>query len=48
MSDSEIQSLSGQLNALPAGGISSWWIGALVVAVILVVVFGWWQPGPKR
>lgn len=48
MTDQEVRALSGQFDSLPAGGISNWWIGAIVVAIILAVAFGWWQSSPKR
>jgi hypothetical protein len=38
MSDSEVQALQGQIDALPAGANSSgWWVAAVVIAVIV-----WW------
>jgi len=43
MTDDEVQALSGKLDSLPAGAISDWWIGAIVVAVVLAFVFGWWK-----
>lgn len=36
MTDSEVQALQGQLDALPAGANSSgWWIAAVVVAIVV-------------
>jgi len=40
MTDEEVRSLSGKLDTLPAGGMSDWWIGAIVIAVIAVAVWG--------
>lgn len=39
LSDSEVQALQGQLDALPAGGNHSgaWWAAAVVVAIVV-----WW------
>jgi hypothetical protein len=37
MTDEEVQSLAGQVNALPAGANSSgWWIAAVVVIALVV------------
>jgi len=44
LSDEEVSALSGKLESLPAGGISNWWIGVIVVAIIGAVVwanYGW-------
>jgi len=44
LSDEEVRALSGKLDSLPAGGMSNWWIGAIVVAIIAAVVwanYGW-------
>lgn len=46
LTDEEVRSLSGKLDTLPAGGISDWWIGAIVVAIIAAVV--WANYGYKR
>ena len=43
MTDREVQTLSGQLDSLPAGGISHWWIAAIVVAIVVAAVFGWYK-----
>jgi len=40
MTDEEVRSLSGKLDTLPAGGMSDWWIGAIVIAVIAVAIWG--------
>jgi len=40
MTDEEVRTLSGKLDTLPAGGMSDWWIGAIVVAIIAVAVWG--------
>jgi hypothetical protein len=39
MSDSEVQSLAGQISAMPAGGISS---GAALLLIILIAAAVWW------
>ena len=44
LSDDEVRALSGNLDTLPAGGMSDWWIGAIVVAIVAAVVwanYGW-------
>lgn len=44
LTDEEISALSGKLDTLPAGGMSDWWIGAIVIAIIAAVVwanYGW-------
>jgi hypothetical protein len=39
MTDQEVQSLAGQINAMPAGGISS---GATLLLIILIAAAVWW------
>ena len=39
MTDQEVQSLAGRINALPAGGTSS---GAAVVLIIIIAAAVWW------
>ena len=39
MSDQEVQALAGQVNAMPAGGIST---GAAVLLVIIIAAAVWW------
>ena len=39
MSDQEVQSLAGQISAMPAGGISS---GAAVLLIVLIAAAVWW------
>ncbi|HYL26032.1 MAG TPA: PA2779 family protein [Burkholderiales bacterium] len=39
MSDQEVQSLAGRINALPAGGTST---GAAVVLIIIIAAAVWW------
>jgi hypothetical protein len=39
MTEEEVRALSGQLDALPAGGSSGWAIAAVIVAVVLVYYF---------
>ncbi|HEY9445689.1 MAG TPA: PA2779 family protein [Burkholderiales bacterium] len=46
MTDEELRTLSGKLDTLPAGGMSDWWIGAIVVAIIAALV--WASYGYKR
>jgi hypothetical protein len=38
MTDEEVRSLAGQLNSLPAGASSGWWIAAVVIVGVLI----WW------
>jgi hypothetical protein len=40
LSDEEVRALSGKVDTLPAGGMSDWWIGVIVVAIIAAVVWG--------
>ncbi|HWI12740.1 MAG TPA: PA2779 family protein [Burkholderiales bacterium] len=39
LSDQELSALSGKLETLPAGGMSNWWIGVIVVAIIGAIVW---------
>ena len=39
MSDQEVQSLAGQINAMPAGAMSS---GAAVLLIIIIAAAVWW------
>jgi hypothetical protein len=39
MTDQEVQSLAGRINALPAGGTST---GAAVVLIIIIAAAVWW------
>jgi hypothetical protein len=39
MSDQEVQSLAGQISAMPAGGTSS---GAAILIIIIVAAAVWW------
>ena len=39
MSDQEVQSLAGQISAMPAGGIST---GAAVLLIVLIAAAVWW------
>lgn len=44
LTDEEVRTLSGQLDTLPAGGMSDWWIGAIVLAIVGAVIwanYGW-------
>ena len=46
LSDEEVSALSGKLDSLPAGGMSDWWAGAIVLAIIGAIVwanYGWKQ-----
>ena len=42
MSDQEVQSLAGQINAMPAAGLSTG-AGILLVVIIAAVVWWFWQ-----
>lgn len=35
MTDQEVNTLAGQVQSMPAGGISGWWIGLIVVALVV-------------
>src|SRR5579859_6696961 len=39
MSDQEVQSLAGQINAMPAAGMSS---GAAILLVVIIAAAVWW------
>jgi hypothetical protein len=39
MTDQEVQSLAGQISAMPAGGIST---GAAVLLIVLIAAAVWW------
>ena len=39
MSDQEVQSLAGQINAMPAGAMSS---GAAVLLIVIIAAAVWW------
>lgn len=41
MTDDEVNALSGKLNQLPAGGIADWWLAAIVIAAVVVALYGW-------
>ena len=43
MSDQEVQSLAGQINAMPAGGMNSTWEAVFVIAIVAAVVWWFWQ-----
>lgn len=36
MTDEEVRTLAGQLNSLPAGADSGWWIAAVIVVGLLI------------
>ena len=38
LTDEEVRTLAGQLNSLPAGADSGWWIAAVVIVGVLI----WW------
>jgi hypothetical protein len=39
LTDQEVRTLAGQLNSLPAGANSGWWIAAVVIIGVLI----WWM-----
>jgi len=39
MTDQEVQSLAGRINAMPAGGVSN---GAAVVIILIIAAAVWW------
>src|SRR5262245_59482602 len=43
MSDQEVQSLAGQINAMPAGAMNDAWAAAFIVLIIAAVVWWFWQ-----
>jgi hypothetical protein len=43
MSDQEVQSLKGQIDALPAGAMSGWGWAAVVIVVALIVWYVWFR-----
>jgi hypothetical protein len=43
MSDQEVQSLAGRINAMPAGAMSDTVEAVLIIAIIAAVVWWFWQ-----
>lgn len=43
MSDQEVQSLAGRINAMPAGAMSDTAEAVLIIAIIAAVVWWFWQ-----
>jgi hypothetical protein len=41
LTDEEVRALSGKLESLPAGGISDWWLAAIIIAAVVVALYGW-------
>ena len=39
MTQEEINRIAGQIDTLPAGAISNWWIGATVIVIAMLL---WW------
>jgi hypothetical protein len=46
MTDEEVHALAGKLNSMPAGGDWGWWVGLVVVAVIVFMIWG--STSPRR
>ncbi|MGE5525199.1 MAG: PA2779 family protein [Rhodospirillaceae bacterium] len=40
MTDEEVHGLAGQIQSLPAGGDWGWWVGLIVVAIIIFMIWG--------
>ena len=43
MSDQEVQSLAGRINAMPAGAMNDTWEAVFIIAIIAAVVWWFWQ-----
>ena len=40
MTDDEVHALAGKLESVPAGGDWEWWLGLVVVAIVIFMVWG--------
>lgn len=40
MTDEEVHGLAGQIQSVPAGGDWGWWVGLIVIAIIIFLVWG--------